>query len=295
MPSVEPKRPKRPRSAKIDTTEDLTEEWLTPKNNPVMQGLVSFLNIQPGVNPVSSRHTVGSRHTVSLTPTVAPDSTVSLEIPEPSLSLNTTVSLPHTEIPEQTVSPRPTVGLAKIPDASISPRHTVGLPHTVRPRIGKHRAIVRVTDALSLASRTLLTTMFGKVDDPADVPPSRVCKKGYTVLATEAGIHKMTVKHLIAEFRHLGIVEIGNRYNPDTKESNSYTVNSFSTIRANWQACGITHYIPGRKPILCNSAGEPITYPNAPTVSPELTVPLGYTVRHPAYARDHPNHWPSPG
>ena len=47
MPSAETKRPKRHRSANIDTTEDLLDEWLTPKNNPVMQGLVSFLNVQP--------------------------------------------------------------------------------------------------------------------------------------------------------------------------------------------------------------------------------------------------------
>lgn len=47
MTSVDTKRPKRHRSAKIDTTEDLLDEWLTPKNNPVMQGLVSFLNVQP--------------------------------------------------------------------------------------------------------------------------------------------------------------------------------------------------------------------------------------------------------
>jgi hypothetical protein len=47
LPSAETKRPKRHRSAKIDTTEDLLDEWLTPKNNPVMQGLVSFLNVQP--------------------------------------------------------------------------------------------------------------------------------------------------------------------------------------------------------------------------------------------------------
>jgi hypothetical protein len=47
LPSAETKRPKRHRSANIDTTEDLLDEWLTPKNNPVMQGLVSFLNVQP--------------------------------------------------------------------------------------------------------------------------------------------------------------------------------------------------------------------------------------------------------
>jgi hypothetical protein len=43
LSSAETKRPKRPRSANINTTEDLLDEWVTPKNNPVMQGLVSFL------------------------------------------------------------------------------------------------------------------------------------------------------------------------------------------------------------------------------------------------------------
>jgi hypothetical protein len=156
----------------------------------------------------------------------------------------------------------PTVGTipTAIPPAANEPPFIPAVPpETYRPPVGmdkgkKVKPIRDVHDALTLAGRILYRAMYG----PPEGTDPRHCSKGYRQLAAETHLDKDTVRDLIADFKDKGILrEIGS-YNPDTRSSKTYEVQSSQAILEKWRQAGLFFVTSGRqRPEFCTAHGQP--------------------------------------
>jgi hypothetical protein len=117
----------------------------------------------------------------------------------------------------------------------------------------KVKPIRDVHDALTLAGRILYKAMYGP-----EGTEDRHCAKGYRQLARETHLDKDTVRDLIAEFKDKGIVcEIAS-YDPDTRSSKTYEVQSNQAILDRWREAGLFFVTSGRqRPEFCTAQGQP--------------------------------------
>jgi len=117
----------------------------------------------------------------------------------------------------------------------------------------KVKPIRDVYDALTLAGRILYKAMYGA---PEGTEP-RQCAKGYRQLAGETHLDKDTVRDLIAEFKSKGIVREIATYDPDTRSSKTYEVQSNQAILERWREDGIFYVTSGRqRPEFCTAWGQ---------------------------------------
>ena len=136
-------------------------------------------------------------------------------------------------------------------------RSSVPLDH--EPTVGmeksrKVKPIRDVHDALTLAGRILYKAMYG----PPEGTDARECAKGYRQLAAETHLDKDTVRDLIAEFKDKGIVREIASYNPDTRSSKTYEVQSPQAILERWREAGLFFVTAGRqRPEFCTAQGQP--------------------------------------
>lgn len=157
-------------------------------------------------------------------------------------------------------TPTPTDGAepveGSLPAEGTSP--TVGTKLTVVPLEGKSKKVkpIRdVYDALTLAGRILYKAMYG----PPEGTEARHCAKGYRQLARETHLDKDTVRDLIAEFKDKGIVREIATYDPDTRSSKTYEVQSNQAILERWREAGILFVTSGRqRPEFCTAQGLPL-------------------------------------
>jgi hypothetical protein len=111
-----------------------------------------------------------------------------------------------------------------------------------------------VHDALTLAGRILYKAMYGS----AEGAEARQCAKGYRQLAAETHLDKDTVRDLIAEFKEKRIVREIASYNPDTRSSKTYEVQSSQAILKVWREAGFFFVTSGRqRPEFCTAQGLP--------------------------------------
>jgi hypothetical protein len=117
----------------------------------------------------------------------------------------------------------------------------------------KVKPIRDVHDALTLAGRILYKAMYG----PPEGTEARHCAKGYRQLAAETHLDKDTVRDLIAEFKSKGIVREIASYNPDTRSSKTYEVQSNQAILERWREAGVFYVTSGRqRPEFCTAHGR---------------------------------------
>jgi hypothetical protein len=157
-----------------------------------------------------------------------------------------------------TIAPEPGSGLPDDKKRSSAER-TCRVPLDPGPTVGigkckKVKPIREVHDALTLAGRILYKAMYGPLEGTA----ARQCAKGYRQLAAETHLDKDTVRDLIAEFKDKRIVrEIGS-YNPDTRSSKTYEVQSNQAILEMWREAGLFFVTSGRqRPEFCTAQGRP--------------------------------------
>jgi hypothetical protein len=118
----------------------------------------------------------------------------------------------------------------------------------------KVKPIRDVHDALTLAGRILYKAMYG----PPEGTEARHCAKGYRQLAAETHLDKDTVRDLIAEFKGKGIVREIATYDPDTRSSKTYEVQSNQAILERWREAGLFFVTSGRqRPEFCTAQGQP--------------------------------------
>src|ERR1022692_2066285 len=118
----------------------------------------------------------------------------------------------------------------------------------------KVKPIRDVHDALTLAGRILYKAMYG----PPEGTDARHCAKGYRQLAAETHLDKDTVRDLIAEFKEKRIVREIASYNPDTRSSKTYEVQSSRAILEMWREAGLFFVTSGRqRPEFCTAQGQP--------------------------------------
>jgi hypothetical protein len=118
----------------------------------------------------------------------------------------------------------------------------------------KVKPIRDVHDALTLAGRILYKAMYG----PPEGTDARHCAKGYRQLARETHLDKDTVRDLIAEFKDKGIVREIATYDPDTRSSKTYEVQSSQAILDLWREAGLFFVTSGRqRPEFCTAQGQP--------------------------------------
>ena len=124
----------------------------------------------------------------------------------------------------------------------------------------KVKPLRTVHDALTLAGQVLYAAMLGSPD------ASRTsCTKGYRQLAAETHLDKDTVRDLIVEFKHKGIVHETATYDPDTRLAKTYEVLSHQAVLQAWRDSGIHFVTAGRqRPLFCSASGDLITF--IPTV-----------------------------
>jgi hypothetical protein len=131
----------------------------------------------------------------------------------------------------------------------LHPEPTVGMEKS-----RKVKPIRDVHDALTLAGRILYKAMYG----PPEGTDARHCAKGYRQLAAETYLDKDTVRDLIAEFKDKGIVREIASYNPDTRSSKTYEVQSHQAILEIWREAGLFFVTAGRqRPEFCTAQGRP--------------------------------------
>lgn len=156
--------------------------------------------------------------------------------------------------------PTPTAGVE--PAEGTSP--TVGAePAAIRvpaaEKSKKVKPIRDVHDALTLAGRILYKAMYG----PPEGTEARHCAKGYRQLAAETHLDKDTVRDLIAEFKDKGIVREIASYDPDTRSSKTYEVQSNQAILDRWREAGLFFVTSGRqRPEFCTAQGQPHRLPD---------------------------------
>jgi hypothetical protein len=275
LPSAETKRPKRHRSAKIDTTEDLLDEWLTPKNNPVMQGLVSFLNVQPtqaapsviptplspGDNGVLSSikdiplSTVATGDTETLSPrdieTLSPGDNELLvyEVncplpPKPALSEiainggdNDTVS------PGDTVCERPELDLSSV--VSLSDNHLSSKPSgiAVREQQLQVRSLTRAEDGHSANEQRTYLALWN-AGNPVLGQPFRRNTIGHAGLAKMLKVDKRQTKRWIPALIEKLTIEIEIESSYATKTT--YKVFDRDEIHARRLRAGYTSFVKNR-------------------------------------------------
>ena len=118
----------------------------------------------------------------------------------------------------------------------------------------KVKPIRDVHDALTLAGRILYKAMYGLPEGTE----ARQCAKGYRQLAAETHLDKDTIRDLIAEFKSKGIVREIATYDPDTRSSKTYEVQSSQAILARWRGDGVFYVTSGRqRPEFCTAWGVP--------------------------------------
>jgi len=172
---------------------------------------------------------------------------------------------------EPAEGPSPTVGtkLTVVPDTGRltddEKRSSVPLKRTYPVPPGKKVKPIRdVHDALTLAGRILYKAMYG----PPEGAEARHCAKGYRQLARETHLDKDTVRDLIAEFKEKGIVREIATYDPDTRSSKTYEVQSNQAILERWREAGLFYVTSGRqRPEFCTAQGQPHRLPD------EISVP----------------------
>jgi hypothetical protein len=146
----------------------------------------------------------------------------------------------------------PTVGarLTIVPElVPIAATPTVGME-----RGRKVKPIRDVHDALTLAGRILYKAMYGSPEGT----DARQCAKGYRQLAAETHLDKDTVRDLIAEFKDKRILREIASYNPDTRSSKTYEVQSSQAILEMWREAGFFFVTSGRqRPEFCTAQGQP--------------------------------------
>ena len=170
--------------------------------------------------------------------------------------------------------PTPTAGVepveGSLPAEAASP--TVGAGPAAVPEHGsgltkskKVKPIRDVHDALTLAGRILYKAMYG----PPEGTEARHCAKGYRQLAAETHLDKDTVRDLIADFKDKGILREIASYDPDTRSSKTYEVQSNQAILERWREAGLLFVTSGRqRPEFCTAQGLPLGLPD------EIPVPL---------------------
>ena len=188
-----------------------------------------------------------------LIPTVGTEHTVG-SIPTPSRKRPINRSQP-------TAPTLPTVGI--VPTGGTKPSDTVALAEGLIPTVGtrkKVKPIRTVHDALTLAGQVLYRAMLG-THETSNVS----CTKGYRQLAAETHLDKDTVRDLIVEFKHKGILHETATYDPDTRLSKTYQVLSHQAVLQAWRDAGIHFVTAGRqRPLFCSATGNLIDF--IPTV-----------------------------
>jgi hypothetical protein len=168
---------------------------------------------------------------------------------------------------EPAEGPSPTVGtkLTVVPEpgsrltddekrSSAERTGRVPLERSPVPPGKKIKPIRDVHDALTLAGRILYKAMYGA----AEGAEARHCAKGYRQLARETHLDKDTVRDLIAEFKEKGIVREIATYDPDTRSSKTYEVQSNQAILERWREAGLFYVTSGRqRPEFCTAQGQP--------------------------------------
>ena len=155
----------------------------------------------------------------------------------------------------------PTVGskLTVVPDTSRLTDDEKRSSVPVEGKSKKVKPIRDVHDALTLAGRILYKAMYG----PPEGSEARHCAKGYRQLARETHLDKDTVRDLIAEFKDKGIVREIASYNPDTRSSKTYEVQSNQAILERWREAGVFYVTSGRqRPEFCSAEGRPHRLPD---------------------------------
>ena len=174
----------------------------------------------------------------------------------------TTDSVEPAEGPLPAGGAGPTVGtkLTVVRDMSLTDdekRSSVPLERPSVPLDGKSRKVrpIRdIHDALTLAGRILYKAMYG----PPEGTEARNCAKGYRQLAAETHLDKDTVRDLIAEFKDKGIVREIATYDPDTRSSKTYEVQSNQAMLEKWREAGLFFVTSGRqRPEFCTAQGLP--------------------------------------
>jgi hypothetical protein len=258
LTSVDTKRPKRHRSAKIDTTEDLLDEWLTPKNNPVMQGLVSFLNVQPTQPaPTLSDTTVSPGDTVGINDRIRTElldsSTSDIETSTPgdndtgdaTSDNNTTLSSGdnHTMSPDDNV--QETTARRSGSVISVSDNHfSLQAPNfAVREQQLQVRALTRAEDGHSANEQRTYLALWNAAN-PVLGQPFRRNTIGHAGLAKMLKVDKRQTKRWIpALIAKLTIeIEVESSYSTKT----TYRVFDRDEIHARRVRAGYTSFIKNR-------------------------------------------------
>ena len=163
--------------------------------------------------------------------------------------------------PRPTAPTLPTVGI--VPTGGTEPSDAVAPAEGVIPTVGtrkKVKPIRTVHDALTLAGQVLYRAMLG-THETSNVS----CTKGYRQLAAETHLDKDTVRDLILEFKHKGILHETATYDPDTRLSKTYQVLSHQAVLQAWRDAGIHFVTAGRqRPLFCSASGNLIDF--IPTV-----------------------------
>ena len=226
-----------------------------PTDNPHTDPILPTVGTEPSVG--APRHE-SFPPTGQTRPTACPQPTVG---PMANIETAQVVRKPSSRTSAPVGQVGPTAGF--IPTVGTAPAD-VPLPSGgVRPTVGtkkKVRAIRTVHDALTLAGQVLYRAMLNTPD-----APSASCTKGYRQLAAETHLDKDTVRDLIVEFKHKGILYETATYDPDTRLSKTYEVLSHQVVLQAWRAAGIQFVTAGRqRPLFCSATGNLIDF--IPTV-----------------------------
>jgi hypothetical protein len=175
---------------------------------------------------------------------------------EPAEGTSPTVGTKLTVVPEP--GSGPAISHVLTPDRSLLADDENRL---AAPLGKKVKPIRDVHDALTLAGRILYKAMYG----PPEGTEARQCAKGYRQLAAETHLDKDTVRDLIAEFKAKGIVREIATYDPDTRSSKTYDVQSSQAILEGWREAGLFFVTSGRqRPEFCTAQGRPHLAPRGP-------------------------------
>jgi hypothetical protein len=231
MSDPRPMNPPKPNRRSANKLEPI--DWHEYANDAVLNGNMSTLFQRP---PTEDPSTYAS-----------PEALVEIE----KRATNRLVAGLTGETASPTEGTSPTVG-SKL---SVVPSGTDDrFSSSVMEKVKKVKPIRDVHDALTLAGRILYKAMYG----PQEGTDARHCAKGYRQLAAETHLDKDTVRDLIAEFKDKGIVRQIATYDPDTRSSKTYEVQSSQGILAQWRKAGLFFVTSGRqRPEFCTAQGLP--------------------------------------
>jgi hypothetical protein len=256
MSDPRPMNPPKPNRRKPGANKLEPIDWHEYANDAVLNGNMSTLFHRPPTEDPSAyaspealveiekRAKVGHALACPPTPTAGAEP---VEGSLPAEGASPTVGAGPAAVPE------PGSGLTDDEKRSSIPLERSSVPLGVE-KSKKVKPIRDVHDALTLAGRILYKAMYG----PMEGTEARHCAKGYRQLAAETHLDKDTVRDLIAEFKDKGIVREIATYDPDTRSSKTYEVQSNQAMLEKWREAGLLFVTSGRqRPEFCTAQGQP--------------------------------------